>query len=186
MTPASGGRPGGKAEPGLRIVAVPADRLSELEPLWEVLYEHHRTLAPHLAEREVAFEHAWVARRVLEERWMRLEPRSFALLAYEQGHRAGYAFVRVRAHPGFAVAWEVSDPLAELVTLMVVPDARNRGIGSALLDAVDARLAELQIDDMVISVLTTNAEAMRLYERRGAVPFVTQMIHRVRAQRADM
>jgi hypothetical protein len=34
---------------------------------------------------------------------------------------------------------------------------------------------------MVIAVVTNNRDAMRLYERRGAVPFVTQFIHRLDA-----
>jgi hypothetical protein len=32
---------------------------------------------------------------------------------------------------------------------------------------------------MVIAVLTTNTDAARLYERRGAVPFITQFVQRV-------
>ncbi|HEY2768871.1 MAG TPA: GNAT family N-acetyltransferase [Solirubrobacteraceae bacterium] len=59
------------------------------------------------------------------------------------------------------------------------PDTRSRGVGSRLLDAVDARLLELGIEDLVIAVVTTNVEAMRLYESRGAVPFLTQFLHRV-------
>jgi hypothetical protein len=34
-------------------------------------------------------------------------------------------------------------------------------------------------EDMIIGVITTNTDAMRLYERRGAVPFLTQFVHRV-------
>ncbi len=50
-----------------------------------------------------------------------------------------------------------------------------------LLDAVEARLHELGIEDMLIGVITTNTDAMRLYERRGAVPFLTQFVHRVQS-----
>jgi hypothetical protein len=32
---------------------------------------------------------------------------------------------------------------------------------------------------MVIDVVSTNDDAMRLYRRRGAVPFVTELIQRV-------
>jgi ribosomal protein S18 acetylase RimI-like enzyme len=51
-----------------------------------------------------------------------------------------------------------------------------------LLDAVEARLRALMIEDMTIGVITTNTEAMRLYERRGAVPFLTQLVHRVQPE----
>lgn len=55
-----------------------------------------------------------------------------------------------------------------------MPEMRGQGIGSLLLDAVEARLHELGIEDMLIGVITTNTEAMRLCERRGAMPFLTQ------------
>ena len=34
--------------------------------------------------------------------------------------------------------------------------------------------------DLVITVITTNADAARLYERRGAVPFLTDLVQSVR------
>jgi ribosomal protein S18 acetylase RimI-like enzyme len=58
------------------------------------------------------------------------------------------------------------------IMLAVLPQWRGQGVGSALLDAVEARLRELRVEDMVISVVTTNDDAMRLYRRRGAEPFV--------------
>jgi ribosomal protein S18 acetylase RimI-like enzyme len=44
-----------------------------------------------------------------------------------------------------------------------------------LLDAVDARLAELGIGDVFIAVLTGNADALRFYERRGLRPVMTHL-----------
>jgi len=44
------------------------------------------------------------------------------------------------------------------------------------MDAVEARLRELGIADMTIGVIATNSEAIPFYERRGAVPFLTQLI----------
>ena len=105
--------------------------------------------------------------------------RSFPVTSY-----LGYAFVRVRPGALFAVSWSASDPLAELAILAVLPEARGKGVGSALLDAVEARLRELQIDDMVIDVITTNTDAMRLYERRGALPFLTNFVQRVATPRS--
>jgi ribosomal protein S18 acetylase RimI-like enzyme len=161
------------------IVPVPEDRLDDLKPLWRVLYDHHSALTPHLREREVPFDRAWETRRNLEREWLQCEPQSFVLAAQNTDGYVGYAFVRVRSGEGFAASWNASQPLAELVTLVVLPEARGQGAGSALLDAVEAKLGELEIEDMVIAVVTTNTEAVRLYERRGAVPFITQFIHRV-------
>jgi ribosomal protein S18 acetylase RimI-like enzyme len=162
------------------IVPVPKDRFDDLKPLWRALYDHHRALTPHLRDREIPFERAWETRRDLEQEWLRSEPQSFVLAAQDAGSYAGYVFVRVRSGDGFAASWSASHPMAELATLVVLPEARGQGAGSALLDAVDAKLGELGIEDMVIAVVTTNTDAMLLYERRGAVPFITQFIHRVK------
>jgi ribosomal protein S18 acetylase RimI-like enzyme len=165
----------------LAIVPVPEDRFEDLKPLWRALYDHQTGLSPHLRDREVPFERAWESRRGLEREWFRVEPQSFVLAAQDGGARyIGYAFVRVRSGEGFAASWSASRPLAELITLVVVPEVRGQGVGSKLLDAVEVRLRELQIEDMVIGVVSTNTEAIRLYERRGAVPFLTQFLHRVR------
>lgn len=161
------------------MVAVPQDRLDDLQPVWRALYEHHTALSPHLRDREVPFEQAWQARRQIEKQWFAAEPGSFVLAAQNTGRYVGYAFVRVRPGAGFAASWTASDPLAELAILVVLPEARGQGIGSMLLDAVETRLCELGIEDMLIGVITTNTDAMRLYERRGAVPFQTQFVHRV-------
>jgi ribosomal protein S18 acetylase RimI-like enzyme len=168
--------------PELTIVPVPEGRFEDLKPLWRALYDHQTGLSPHLRDREVPFERAWESRRDLEREWFGAEPQSFVLAAQDGGARyVGYAFVRILSGEGFAVSWSASRPLAELITLVVVPVARGRGVGSKLLDAVEARLRELGVEDMVIGVLSTNTEAIRLYERRGAVPFLTQFLHRVRA-----
>jgi GNAT superfamily N-acetyltransferase len=181
------------------VVSVPRDQLDDLQPVWRALYEHHTELSPHLREREVPFEQAWESRRQIEGRWLAAEPESFVLAvqdtgfaqdagagpvqdagaARDTGRYVGYAFVRVRSGAGFAASWRASDPLAELAILVVLPEMRRQGIGSMLLDAVEARLRELGIGDMLIGVITTNTDAMRLYERRGAVPFLTEFIHRV-------
>lgn len=165
---------------GFEIVAVPEQRLDELEPLWRALYEHHVALSPHLRDRERPFDQAWETRRRSEREWLTNEPASFVLAAQDDdGGFVGYAFVRVYPSSVFASSWSASDPLAELATLAVLPAWRGRGLGSALLDAVEARLRELSIKDMAIGVLTNNTDAARLYERRGAVPFLTKFIQRV-------
>jgi GNAT superfamily N-acetyltransferase len=160
------------------IVTVGSERLDELKPIWRTLYEHHLALTPHLRERSRGVEQAWTARREAEREWLAGEPLTFVLAAEGREGYLGYAFVRVRPAT-FATSWTASDPLAELSILAVLPHARGCGIGSALLDAVEQRLAELNVHDMTISVVTTNVDAMRLYERRGAVQFVVELVQRV-------
>ncbi|HEX3692857.1 MAG TPA: GNAT family N-acetyltransferase [Solirubrobacteraceae bacterium] len=161
------------------IASLPPERLDELQPIWRTLYEHHLALTPYMRERARTPQEAWAARRRVEAEWLAQEPQSFVLTAARDREHVGYAFVRVRPGAQFATSWRASDPLAELSILAVLPDERGNGVGSALLDAVEARLVELGVQDMTISVVTTNVDAMRLYERRGAVPFVTEMVQRV-------
>ena len=47
---------------------------------------------------------------------------------------------------------------------------RGHGIGTALLDAVDAELASRGVTDLMIGVMEGNDGARRLYESRGLVP----------------
>lgn len=161
------------------IIEVPQERLHELKPLWQTLYEHQRPITPHLDDRAVPVEQAWQTRSRVERGWLRSEPQSFVLAAQRDGRYVGYALVRVRSGADFAASWKASDPLGELATLVVEPEMRDAGVGSALLDAVEDRLRKLGVADMLIGVITTNVDAMRLYERRGAVPFVTEMIQRL-------
>jgi GNAT superfamily N-acetyltransferase len=161
------------------VVSVPTDRLDDLQPLWRALYEHQVALAAQLCDRVRPYEQAWEEHRRIRAEWLAGEPDSFVLAAREADRYVGYAYVRIRAGARFAVSWSASDPLAELAILAVLPEARGQGIGSALLDAVEARLRELGVGDMAIDVITANVDAVRLYERRGAVPFLTRFVQRV-------
>ena len=166
------------------IVELPMDGLGDLEPLWRGLYDHHIDVTPHLSDRARPFHEAWESRRETETGWLQSEPGSFVLAARQDDRYLGYAFVRVRSGAGFAASWRFSDPLAELATLAVLPAYRGRGIGSELMDAVEARLWERGIADLAIGVVATNVDAFGFYERRGALPFQTQLIQRVEPNRA--
>jgi ribosomal protein S18 acetylase RimI-like enzyme len=161
------------------IVSVPLERLEDLQPLWRSLYEYQVALTPHLRDRVRPYEQAWAEHQRIKAEWLASEPDSFVLAVEESGRYVGYAFVRVCVGALFAVSWSASDPLAELALLAVLPETRGQGVGTMLLDAVEARLRELGIDDMAIDVITTNTDAMRLYERRGAVPFLTKFVQRI-------
>lgn len=161
------------------IVRVDEGDLDDLKPLWAALYDHQRAIAPQLRDREVPFDQAWEARRQIERQWLRTEPRSFVMAVRAGGVFVGYALVRIRSGVELATSWRFSDPIAELATLAVLPASRRQGLGSALMDAVEDRLRALDITDLAIGVIATNAEATRFYARRGAVPFLTELIQRV-------
>jgi len=67
---------------------------------------------------------------------------------------------------GFAMAWTaVGD--AELLTVAVVPDARRRGIGAALIAAAAAAAASRGAATMHLEVAEDNAPARALYAKLG-------------------
>ncbi len=55
------------------------------------------------------------------------------------------------------------------VSLYVARDQRRRGIGDALLGALEARARALGYHKIVLAAFPTNAPGMRLYERHGFV-----------------
>jgi ribosomal protein S18 acetylase RimI-like enzyme len=64
-------------------------------------------------------------------------------------------------------SWRVPDVLAEIETLLVMPDARGAGLGTRLLDEVDAELGRRGITEVIVGLMPGNDGAQRLYERRG-------------------
>ena len=160
-----------------KIVRLPPERLDELQELWSALYEHHHTFTPHLRPPR-SLRDAWRDHLALERVWLEEDPRSFVLAAELNGRLVGYAFVRI-ATETLAVSWTISNPHADLVVLSVLPELRGRGIGTMLMDAVHTKLRDLDIHDLAITVITTNTNAQRLYERNGAVPYTTIMLQQV-------
>jgi len=66
--------------------------------------------------------------------------------------------------------------VAEIETLLVHTDARGAGLGSGLLDRIDAELAAEGVADVFIGAVLTNTDAIRLYERRGFRPAWVYML----------
>jgi ribosomal protein S18 acetylase RimI-like enzyme len=138
------------------------DELHEVEPLWRSLHAHHRRVSrvPLLADDDLSWQRrgAWY-RSKLEA------GEAFLLLARDGPRAVGYALVYVR--PGDDDTWPVGAQLAELVSLAVAPERRGRGVGSALMDAVDAELERRGIADLEVGVMAGNDRALAFYERRG-------------------
>ena len=113
---------------------------------------------------------SWRARRELYAGF--LDGGGFALLAEREGELIGYAMVAVTpvAETLMPDTWRTGELVAEIETLSVTPAARGEGVGSALLDRIDAELESAGVDDVMIGAFVTNADAIRLYERRGFRP----------------
>jgi ribosomal protein S18 acetylase RimI-like enzyme len=148
-----------------------AELLGELEPLWLALVDHHHEIAPHLGPiREPA--DSWARRRAEYARWLEQQG-SFVLVARDEDGRAvGYAMVV--AHDG-SPTWRSPERAGEVETLSLLPAARGRGLGRALLDRAQEELRAAGIDELRLSVIATNERAVRFYEREGFAPMVTYM-----------
>ncbi|MFN8108572.1 MAG: GNAT family N-acetyltransferase [Thermoleophilia bacterium] len=104
------------------------------------------------------------ARRVRQYRTLLEAGEGFILVAHDGAVPRGYATVEIRDPDD---TYGFGGRYAEVVTLGVSEAVRGRGIGSRLLDHVDAELSRRGVHAQIISVMVGNDGARRLYERRG-------------------
>ena len=98
-------------------------------------------------------------------------PESFVQVARRGITAVGYALVRVEPTTTiWSDTWVTGEPTAEVVTLVVSPEERGRGIGTALLGTVDAEIERLGIGDVIIGAVPANTQALELYRQRGFEP----------------
>ena len=92
-------------------------------------------------------------------------PGDTALVALDDGFPVGAAWYRLFSPrlPGYGFVDERTPELA----IAVVPNARGKGIGGALLDALLARASEAGHDAISLSVDKLNEGAIHLYEEHG-------------------
>ena len=92
-------------------------------------------------------------------------PGDTAVIAIEKGFPVGAAWYRLfgRDRPGYGFVDERTPELA----IAVVPNARGKGVGSALLDALLGRARAAGYPTISLSVDRANAGAIELYERHG-------------------
>ena len=156
------------------IDVLPASEVDCLERLWGQLLVHHAQQAPHLTALGAlrSPEDSWRLRRGQYLDWLQ-EPLTAVLVARDGRRLLGYAVVHVLAAPG---SWQWGDRAGVLETLVVDDQARGAGVGQALVRAARERLAESGVQVMKISVIAGNDDALRFYERAGAVDFVKTVV----------
>lgn len=146
------------------------ERIPDVEPLYRELHRHHRQVATsQLVEDE---DLSW-SRRAAWYRGILTGDAGFMALAHRDHLPVGYAVVEI--HPGPDDTWPVGESYAEVQSLAVAPGERGSGLGSRLMDTVDAELARRGIHDLAVGVLAGNEDAIRFYERRGLRPGELQM-----------
>jgi GNAT superfamily N-acetyltransferase len=155
---------------GVTITRAGAEALDRLRPLWLELHHHHQAVGGPALGPYVDDEHSWNACRATYAKLF--DAGGFAFLAERDGELVGYALVAVMPASETILddTWRVGERVAEIETVFVAPAERGAGIGSALLDRVDAELQAEGIEDVLIGAVVTNSDAIRLYERRGFRP----------------
>jgi len=142
----------------------PAD-IEDVAYLWKALLDHVAALPDSIVPVRPSDE-SWALERA--EMLPALESGgAFALIARRGGLAVGYLFVRIE---GPDPVWYTGDTHAELAHLCVAEGERGNGVGSALMDAMDAELERRGVEDVEIGVDTGNDVAVSLYEGRGYLP----------------
>lgn len=95
-------------------------------------------------------------------------PGDTAVIAIDGGFPVGAAWFRLfgKDRPGYGFVDEGTPELA----IAVVPSARGKGVGSALLDTLLAKARAAGYDAISLSVDRDNEGAIDLYERHGFEP----------------
>ena len=158
----------------MRLTELTLENLDAAAPMWRALYDHHVAITPRVAEviSVRTSDESWASRRASYERWLS-EPGGFGLLAEVGGTPVGYAVARLAQDEG--ASWDLGVH-GELETLSVLPGHRGGRIGTALMAEVRRRLTAAGARTMTIHVISTNTDALRLYEREGAVPFYNVLV----------
>jgi ribosomal protein S18 acetylase RimI-like enzyme len=154
----------------LSVVRGSVEDLAALAPLWVGVHHVHAAsmpeLAPYVSDAETWAEHRPLYVELFEK------PDTRLFLARLDEALVGYALIHVEPVRDTWVAdtWRTGERIGELESIAVAPEHRGRGIGSALLDAVDREFEALGVADVIIGLLPGNEGARRLYESRGFRP----------------
>lgn len=99
-------------------------------------------------------------------RALRDHPAALVLLALSDGRPVGVAVCF------FGLSTFLARPLLNVHDLAVVPDHRGKGVGRALLEAVEARALDHGCCRLTLEVQEDNDPARTLYERAGFTDYV--------------
>jgi diamine N-acetyltransferase len=138
-----------------------ADRLDEIQPLWEKLNAHHAAIAGPFRDD--------------------IRLRTFAARKAELLAKAGVGMLRVEIASvgagGPGVAYSIGtiseDRVGEIDSLFVDDGYRGRGVGTELTRRAIAWLDEMKVAAKVVSVLSGNDEALAFYQRFDFHPRTT-------------
>jgi len=145
----------------ITITTLDPAQIDDVGALWMELMDHVAALPEALVPVRPS-EESWALERA--EMLEALQGDAFVLVALRGDEPVGYAFVKIE---GPDPVWYTGDTRAELAHLCVAGGERGNGVGSGLMDEVDAELERRGVEDVEIGVDSGNDGAARLYESRG-------------------
>lgn len=157
----------------VEIRRVTPGEVGGLRELWLALHRHHQAVAADLGP-FVGDSDSWsTLRRV----FLGAAGDGVLLRAGRAAAPLALACVTIApADPGLRDTWVTGTRVAEIKVLVVAESVRNRGIGSRLLEVLDARLAATGIEDVMVAAIAPNEGALRLYRRHGFRPAWLEML----------
>ncbi len=154
------------------------EALDQLEPLWLELLAHHGEVSAPEMPPQISPDVSWQRRRAAYADWLS-HPKAFGLLALCDDRAVGYAVISIHGGEVLGTTWDGGSEVAELETLIVTARRRSSGIGARLLDRAESEVRAHGINEMIIGVVATNDDALRLYRRRGYTPYLTYLYGRL-------
>jgi ribosomal protein S18 acetylase RimI-like enzyme len=153
-----------------RICVGDAADLDAVAPLWTAVHQQHTQVMPELAP-YVSDDETWRVRRALYEELL-TKADTLLLLVLLDDRAVGYGLAHImdRDDTWIADTWVTGPRIGEIESVSVLPELRGSGIGSELLDRLEAHLRMHGVDDLILGALPGNTDAVRLYERRGYRP----------------
>ena len=98
-------------------------------------------------------------------------------IAELDGKAVGYVFVEIMHRAETAI--QFAQDMLYIHHISVMPDARKRGVGRALLDASKAFGKIHGIDTIALDTWTFNKEAINFFQYFGLVPYNTKLWNRI-------
>jgi ribosomal protein S18 acetylase RimI-like enzyme len=150
-----------------------AAHIDELESLWLQMLSHHRDLVGGEFPIRRA-EPSWERAQRDYRDWLAGDA-GILVIARDEGSSEplGYAVCRLVDE---GATFDLGAVRGDVDSLVVRDQARGRGIGTALLDAVRAELVNRGVAYWSIGVLAHNSEAARLYHQVGFRPWLQEFL----------
>lgn len=137
----------------------------DLKQLMIALQSFERALDPARTVPDNAFAE-WYAGKLFDAV---NEQQGLVLIAEEEGRAVGYA-------AGYASEeWEYRDTYFNIAELCVLPDCRGRGIGTALMKAMEEHATSAGYKRLGIGVIASSERVHGLYRRLGFADHVVQL-----------